>query len=205
MFSTVLYISGYICLQKSSHPRAGAISAISGVFLELGDYPHEAVHIIEVLIHRRESDICYNVNIFKSVEHHLADLPGGHLALEGVLELSGYLVHHILYCLELHRTLYSGPAQPVHKLLAVERLDGIILLYDHKRDILDYFVCCKTESALDTLTAAAHLVFSRAGVYYLAFLAAAFRTLHVDISLTFQTNWSRYSISQTRRFFNTFN
>ena len=89
--------------------------------------------------------------------------------------------------------------------VCIERVYGIILLYNHKRDILDYFVCCETESALDTFTAAAHLIFGRAGVDYLAFLAAAFRTLHVDISLAFCNIISRYSISQAREFFNSFN
>lgn len=134
----------------------------SAVFFEFGNDPHEAVNIVEVLIHRGKSDISHRVDVFQPLQYKLTDLLRCDLALEGIFKLSGDLVHHILYSLQLDRALYGSPAKPVDQLSAVERLNGIILFDNHQGDILDYLIGGEPETALDTLAAAANLVFGGA-------------------------------------------
>ncbi len=154
------------------------------IFGELGNDLHKAVHIAEITVHGSKSDICHMVDVLQLVQHQLSDLVGSHLALQGVLKLGSDLLYHVFDGFKGDGTFDGSTAQSVHQLFSIKRLDGVILFQHHQRHFFDYLIGREAEAALYTFTAAAHLVFGRAGVNDLAFLTAAFGTFHSKYSLS---------------------
>ena len=116
---------------------------------------HEGVDILELAVNGCEADICYLVYTLENVHCVFADKGGRYLAVKRILKLGFDLSHRMFDSFERNRTLFTCTQETVEQLLAVKCLAGFILFYDDKRDSLDYFICCETLSAAQTLTAAA--------------------------------------------------
>ena len=157
-FNNIMYIMHKHKITPPRHTEA-AHFILFFLILELGNYPHKAVHIIEIPVNAGKSYICNRVYFLQLMQHHLADLIGSNLSLERILQFRSDLFHHIFELIQRYRTLYSRAAKPFNQFFPVERLNGMILLNYHQGHFFYYFISCETEPAVNALAAAAHLVF----------------------------------------------
>ena len=130
----------------------------------------EGLDVLKLAIDGGKTDVGHVVDVHQLLHHVLADLVGGHLALQAVLDLGLDIVHRLLQAIQGDRTLLAGAQQAAEHLVPIEGLAGLILLHHHDGEILHHLIGGKALAATNTLAATADtaILVGRTGIDHAA-------------------------------------
>ena len=126
------------------------------LFEQLAEFGHKGIDILKLTVDRSEANVSHFINALELVHNEFADLLGGYLAIERILKGGFNVIDNVFKCINGNRALFAGAQQTVKKLVAVENLARVVLLYNDDGKTFDDFVCSETLLALKTFSAAAY-------------------------------------------------
>ena len=145
--------------------------------LEIPQGFHEGIHVGKFTVYRRKANVGNLIHFLELFQHQLANLHGGDLLPQGILQFSLDLVDDLL---RFYGTLTGGFQNTGHELGSVEQLLRAVLFHHHDLHGLDHFKRCKSLGTGQAFTPAADAVavVNGAGIDDLTFRVCAYGTLH---------------------------